>query len=391
MKRVAFFTEILIENFDGASRTMFQLINRIDQHQFDYFFIYGNGPEKFRDFRSFKVPTLQIPANDDYSLAIPQLIKTKLEKALDVFNPDVIHIATPSLLGFYALSYARKRNIPVLTIYHTHFISYIGYYLRKVKSLVNPTTNWVRKTMLNFYNKCDVVYIPTQAIAQELLEIGLEKDRIHLWQRGIDNKLFNPAKCDKSYIQSITKNNKPNILFASRLVWEKNIKTLIAISKVIDQKELPYNLLVAGDGTAKESAMQEMKNAFFLGKQPHENLSKLYASADAFVFTSISETYGNVVIEAMASGLPCVIADGGGSGSLIKHGLNGYKCTPTRAEEYVYFLNKILTEPDIHQQLKEEGLQYISQLDWEKLSSRYFDDITSLSTPNTVPALAWAN
>lgn len=391
MKRIAFFTEILIENFDGASRTMFQLINRIDKNEFEYFFIYGNGPEKFRDFKSFKVPTLQIPANDDYSLAIPQLTKAKLEKALDAFNPDVIHIATPSLLGFFALNYAKKRGIPVLTIYHTHFISYIGYYLRNIKSLVNPTTSWMRKTMLSFYNRCDVVYIPTQAISDELVKIGIQKDRIQLWQRGIDNALFNPSKCDKDYIQSITKNNKPNILFASRLVWEKNIRTLIDISKLIDQKELPFNLLVAGDGTAKESAMHEMKNAFFLGKLSHENLSKLYASADAFVFTSISETYGNVVIEAMASGLPCVIANGGGSGSLIEHGVNGYKCNPNNSEEYVYFLNKILTDNQVYQQLQEEGLKYAAQLDWEKLSSHYFNDISDLSTNNTVPALAWAN
>lgn len=391
MKRVAFFTEILIENFDGASRTMFQLINRIDKRDFDYFFIYGNGPEKFRDYKSFKVPRLQIPANDDYSLAIPQLTKAKLEKALDGFNPDVIHIATPSLLGFYALNYAKKRGIPVLTIYHTHFISYIGYYLRKVKSLVNPTTNWMRKTMLSFYNRCDVVYIPTKAIAHELIELGIEKDRISLWQRGIDNKLFHPSKCDKNFIQSITKNNKPNILFASRLVWEKNVHTLIAISKLLNQKELPFNLIIAGDGTAKDSAMAEMKNAYFVGKQCHEILSKLYASADAFVFTSISETYGNVVIEAMASGLPCVIADGGGSGSLIDHGITGYKCHPTNADEYIHFLSKILTDKKIHQQLKEEGLKYVGQLDWEKLSSRYFTDLSDLSTENTVPALAWAN
>src|SRR5690606_31267974 len=120
--------------------------------------------------------------------------------------------------------------------------------------------------------------------------------------------LFNPSKSDKAYLRSITGNTNTNISFVSRLVWEKNIKTLIEIYHTLEEFGGGYNLIIAGEGTAKSIAMQEMPKAHFLGKQNHEQLSKLYASADAFVFTSTSETYGNVVVEAMASGLPCVIA-----------------------------------------------------------------------------------
>ncbi|WP_294347113.1 glycosyltransferase family 1 protein [uncultured Sphingobacterium sp.] len=391
MRKVAFFTEILVEDFDGASRTMFQLINRIDQQKFNYFFIYGGGPTQFRNFHSYKVPTFKIPVNDDYCLAIPQLIKKKLELALDKFAPDMIHIATPSLLGFFALNYAKRKGIPVLTIYHTHFISYIAYYFKNILPLVKPTEQWMKKAMNNFYNKCDIVYVPTKSILNELQQIGLQQEGLKLWQRGIDAALFNPNKKNLSQLQTITKNNKPTILFVSRIVWEKNIKTLIEIYQQIQAQNLDYNFIVVGEGTAKIIAMQEMPNAIFLGKKSHDELAILYASADAFVFPSVSETYGNVVVEALASGLPCVIADGGGSASLIQHGKNGFKCQPENAAGYVYYLKKILSDASLKKNLITEGLSYVGQLDWNRLSGCYFNDIELLVDKTQEVDLAWAN
>ncbi len=391
MRKVAFFTEILVEDFDGASRTMFQLINRIDQLKFNYFFIYGGGPVKFRNFQSYKVPSFKIPVNDDYCLAIPQLIKKKLELALDKFAPEIIHIATPSLLGFFALNYAKRKGIPVLTIYHTHFISYIAYYFKNVQPLVKPTEKWIKKAMNNFYNKCDIVYVPTKSILNELRQIGLKPEGLKLWQRGIDTGLFTPHKKNIAYIQNITQNDKPTILFVSRIVWEKNIKTLIEIYQQIQTQNLDYNFIVVGEGTAKTIAMQEMPRAIFLGKKNHEELAVLYASADAFVFPSVSETYGNVVVEALASGLPCVIADGGGSASLIQHGKNGFKCPSENPTAYVHYLKKILSDARLTKNLVTKGLLYVEPLDWNSLSARYFKDIELMAEKTHTIDLAWAN
>ena len=379
MKKVAFFSEILFEDFDGASRTMYQIINRIDPNSFSYLFIYGKGPSQIAGCQSYQVPTFKIPINDDYSFAVPQLAKGKLEEILQEFQPDVIHIATPSLLGFYALKYAKRKGIPVISIYHTHFISYIAYYFRNFTSLIKPAENWMRKAMLKFYNNCQKVYVPANNIIKELEDIGIQSERLTLWQRGIDVKLFNPRKRCETYIQAISGNKRKNILFASRLVWEKNIQTLIEIYKQLEVEGLEYNLIVAGDGTAKEEAMQLMPKAIFLGKLDHAELSRLYASADAFVFTSTSETYGNVVIEAMASGLPCVIANGGGSASLVEHGHTGFKCMPNNANEYVYFLHKILSDDKLNEQIRAAGMDYIKQLDWSALADTYFEDVYELA------------
>src|SRR5690606_16359558 len=130
-----------------------------------------------------------------------------------------------------------------------------------------PTQHWLKKAMLNFYNRCTITYVPTYSIASELACIGINPDKVQIWPRGIDSHLFNPLKRDTNYIQRITGNTKPNILFASRLVWEKNVTTLIEIYHTLVQNGLDYNLIVVGEGTAKAVAMQEMPKALFLGKK----------------------------------------------------------------------------------------------------------------------------
>lgn len=379
MIKVALFAEILIKDFDGAARTFFQLIDRIDQEKFSYLFVYGNGPEQFREFESIKTPRLRLPVNDDYSLALPTLTKQRLYAQLDEFAPDVIHITTPSALGFFALRYAQKRNIPVISIYHTHFLAYIPYYFKNLSFLVKPIINWMSATMLRFYNSCDKIYVPTPSMLQSLERIGIKPTRMTLWQRGINLKLFNPAHRNGEFIRKITNNTRKNILFASRLVWEKNVELLIRLANLIATYELPYNMIIAGDGPAMKDMQRQMPNAYFLGKQNHESLATLYASADVFVFPSISETYGNVVTEAMASGLPCVIANGGGSADLVSHGINGYKCDAMNPEEYLQYINQLINSNELHQYVRANALATVQQFDWDALANRYFEDVTQLA------------
>lgn len=377
--RVAFFAEILIEDFDGASRTMFQLINRIDKERFEFLFICGVGPDQLNGYECVKIPVINLPINAGYTMALPTLMKKEIKKKLKGFKPDVIHIATPSLLGGFALKYARKNNLPVITIYHTHFISYIDYYLKHAPFLIDKVKNAIAKSQKTFYNKCDKVYVPAESIKSELEEIGVKPLRMKIWKRGIDNELFSPKHRDPDLMQQLVGNKNPTIIFASRLVWEKNLETLFHIYDLLQDKEI--NLLIVGDGGAKKACMSKMVNAIFTGKVSHQELAILYASASVFLFTSISETYGNVVLEAMASGLPCVIADGGGSKDFIEQGVNGFKCEPYNEYDYLEKLLLILKNNDIKQQFIQEGLSYTKQLSWEQLAYEYFDDLDQLAHP----------
>jgi len=379
MIKVAFFAEIMIPDFDGASRTIFQLVDRIDKKRFEFLFIYGTGPDQVQDFESLKIPSLSIPIQQNYSMAIPALADQRLKKKLQDFNPDIIHIATPSLLGFYGQRYALKNQIPVISIYHTHFVSYIDYYLKHFTFLVGPTKKRIIQTQNKFYNNCDKIYIPTNSIVCELTKMGINPSLMQIWKRGIDNSLFSPDKKDHNWLQEITGNRHPTILFASRLVWEKNLKTLIAIYSLLKQQNILFNFIIAGDGSAMDSCRQQMPEAIFLGKLNHHDLAKLYASSTLFVFPSHSETYGNVVIEAMASSLPCIIADGGGSADLITESVTGFKCKPQDAAAFVNRIIYLLQDNRLRKEIGHAGLQFSKSIDWSSLANTYFEDLEQMN------------
>jgi glycosyltransferase involved in cell wall biosynthesis len=376
--KVAFFADILVEDFDGAVRTMFQLINRIDTAKFEYLFIYGAGPDKVLGFDSLKIPAITLPVNTNYSIALPFLAQTGLNNKLAQFGADVIHIATPSFLGNFGLDYANRNGLPVISIYHTHFISYVDYYFKYAPVLIKGIKQRIALGHKSFYNRCDKVYVPSESIKMELCEMGIYSAKMKIWKRGIDTHLFSPDKRDTSLIQRLTNNKNPTIIFASRLVWEKNLETLFAIYDQMQNRETPVNFLIVGDGIARQTCENRMKKAIFTGKIDHQYLSCLYASADVFLFPSVSETYGNVVVEAMASGLPCVIADGGGSKDFIEQGINGFKCSPDNAADYAEKIDLILNNKPLSAQFSTEGLQCSKQLSWDQLVQTYFDDVNSL-------------
>ena len=379
MIKVAFFAEILIPDFDGASRTMFQLIQRIPAEQFEFLFICGVGPDELYGFECLRLPVVTLPKNTTYKMAVPQLAKRRLKARLEAFAPDVVHIATPSLLGKYALEYAGRHQLPVLSIYHTHFISYIEYYFKSLPFLIPFVQSKVAANQKNFYNRCDLVYVPAEGIMAEMNAIGIETSRMKIWKRGMDTNLFSPQKRNPALVQRLTGNDLPTVLFASRLVWEKNLETLIRVYERCRALHLPCNFLVAGDGVARKACESRMPGAVFLGTVDHETLSELYASADIFLFPSISESYGNVVLEAMASGLPCVLADGGGSRDFVEQGVNGFKCSPNDEVEYVEKIELLLKDKTLRHQLSEAGRRYSLAFNWDHLAGVYFEDLRILS------------
>lgn len=382
--KVAFFTDILIDDYDGAIKTMYQLINRIPKDKFEYVFFCGTPPKHSFEHKVVKVPNIIIPFNTSYKAALPRLAKVRLHHALKEFNPDVVHLSTPSPLGFFGLNYAREHNIPTLSIYHTHFISYLRYYFKLLPFLIKPIESKALKLYRQFYNRCDLIYVPTHLMINELASYGIEKNRMQQWHRGLDTKLFNPNRAGKDYIRNITGNDKPSLLYASRIVWEKNVETLFNIYDEVKAQGLDVNFIVAGKGVAEPDARERMTDAIFLGFLSHEELGKLYASTEVFIFPSISETYGNVVVEASACGCIPVIARGGGSQALVIDGKTGFLCEPNDAKDYVEKIKLLLNNPELRQQMQEEAEKYTKLLSWESLAKRYFNDIQKLALKNKV-------
>lgn len=377
--RVAFFADILTRDYDGAIKTMYHLIDNVPEDKFEYLFCTGTPPKEKMKHKVLEIPSLTMPFNPNYKASLPIFSQNKIEKTLADFNPQVIHISTPSPLGFFGLNYAKKNKIPVLSIYHTNFLSYMKYYFKGIPLLIKPVESLVKSIYRKFYNICRMVYVPTSQMVNELEDCGIYDRNLKIWQRGIDLKLFNPSKKDKNFIYQLTGNHYPTILFASRLVFEKNLETLFNIYDEIEFRQLKVNFLIAGSGAAEEEARRRMKKATFLGFLNHETLAKVYASSDVFVFPSISETFGNVVIEAMASGCVPVIARGGGSQSLVNDGVTGFLCEPCNANEYVDKIQKLLENNSLKTYMQSQGIKFASNFNWDRLTNEYFSDIERLA------------
>lgn len=378
--KVAFLADNLVEDYDGAIRTMYQIIQRIPSDRFQYLFLTGEGPRGDIGHPIILTPTLPTFINKNYRLAATFMSESTWIRHLDRFEPDIIHIATPSPLGNFGLKYARQRGIPVISIYHTHFISYVDYYLDKATFLVKPIKSLMMSMMQRFYNACDLVYVPSLSIKEELISIGIFSDQLKIWKRGLNLQTFSPQKRNLKYVRQYSGNDKPNLLFVSRLVWEKNLKTLIEIYKLNEANNHPYNLIVSGDGHASEQLKKEMPKAIFTGNLSHEELGTMYASSDVFVFPSTSETYGNVVVEAMASGLPCVIANGGGSKDFVQHRVNGFLCSPNEASEYLKYADQLMSSDILRMSIRENALSSCKGHSWEELTHQYFEDVQHLAS-----------
>ena len=159
----------------------------------------------------------------------------------------------------------------------------------------------------------------------------------------------------------------------------KNIETLFAIYDKAQLLGLRVNFLVAGNGVAEGSARARMREAYFFGFLPHETLAKVYASSDIFLFTSTSESYGNVVMEAMASGCVPVIARGGGSQTLVDNGITGFLCDPDEPDDYIEKIKMILENHPLRKKMQSAGRRFTSALNWENLAEEYFNDIEELT------------
>jgi glycosyltransferase involved in cell wall biosynthesis len=308
------------------------------------------------------IPML-VPGRDEYRIAysFPKSARKKLEE----FKPTLVHVATPDGLGTGALKWAQKNNIAAVTSYHTHFLSYSRYYTL----LKGPVTLFTKLFMKWFYKRFIHTYVPSQSMINELNDFGLEGEK-RIWARGINLNLFNPSKRDMEWRRSAGfKDDDIVVTFVSRLVWEKELNTYIESVKRVQESNSKVRALVVGDGPAQKEVEEKLPQAHFTGFITGEQLAKAYASSDVFLFPSHTETFGNVTLEAMASGLPCLVADAIGSKSLVDDGINGKWAEKKNVRDFSDKLEWIISN---EKRMKEMGIKsrdMATEYDWDKINS----------------------
>ena len=366
--RVAIFTGNYNHIQDGVSLTLNRLVAFLEEKGVPVI-VFGptvDEPEIDHEGEFVPVPSVPVPGRQEYRITVgfPESAQNRLRE----FEPTLIHLATPDVLGFRAMRWAQANNIQIVASYHTHFTSYLKYYnLEMLKLLGWKYLSW-------FYSQCKHVYVPSPSMADELNEEGIDEG-IRIWARGVNTDVFNPGYRDMDWRRSIGFEDEDKVVtFVSRLVWEKNLQTFVDTVKKLKQSHSDVRAMVVGDGPAKKELEHMLPNAHFTGFITGEELSRAYASSDVFLFPSETETFGNVTLEAMSSGLPCVVADATGSRSLVESGVNGFLAPPRNTGAFADCVARIVDNPDLRKEMGEAARQKALAYSWENVNGKLLEN-----------------
>ncbi|HEY4548030.1 MAG TPA: glycosyltransferase, partial [Pedomonas sp.] len=191
---------------------------------------------------------------------------------------------------------------------------------------------------------------------------------IRIWSRGVDRRQYHPGRRDWGWRQSLGIGaDEVVLLFVGRLVLEKGLDVLAALSDTLEKRGVSHKVMIVGEGPERAPMQERLPNAIFTGFLAGDDLSRAYASSDIFINPSTTEAFGNVTLEAMASGLPGICADATGSRSLIVSGSNGYLVTPTSLEDYVNRTADLITNDNLRRQMGAAGRKLSAQYDWDNV------------------------
>ncbi|TMW71803.1 glycosyltransferase family 4 protein [Alteribacter natronophilus] len=361
--RIALFTDTFTPQVNGVAKTLQRLVTYMENQSIEHeVFVPDTVHEeplfKTNVHRFASLPFFLYP---ECRLAFPNLLTVRQQ--LHKFRPTLLHVATPFNMGLCGLRYARKYNVPFVASYHTHFDSYLKYYN------LGFAMPWIWKYQRWFHEGAEKIFVPSLETRKHLLHRGFK--HLELWPRGVDCDHFSPARNDGTFRQKYAIGKKHILLYAGRVAPEKDISVL---SKVIETMNpfLKQNTqwVITGDGPV----LQDMKDrhgdsVLFTGYLDGTDLAQAYAAADLFVFPSSTETFGNVVLEALASGTPAVVARSGGVQEIVTDGVTGKMCEPASAESFGTAVETLLSSAPTRRLMGARARSYARTQSWSKIFS----------------------
>ncbi len=359
--RVAYFTESLYPHVDGVSRTLARLFESLERLGVDFRVYSPFVPEADESWRTrvVRVGSVRFPPYPDYRVSLPW--GGGVASDLGHFAPDLVHVVSPTPMAYRAQRLAHRLGVPVVASFHTHFVSYFRFYgVGRMESF-----GW--SALRAFYRRCARVYAPSPSIIRELEAQGI--GGVELWSRGIDVSGFSPSHRDPELRRRIAgAEGVPVLLMVSRLVKEKDLRDLVEIDAALRRRGTSFRLVLVGDGPLREELERALPDATFAGHRSGEELARWYASADVFILPSTTETLGNVVLEALASGLPAVVVDRGGPQDLIAHGETGFIARANDANDIANHLARLLTDEELRLRMSRNARGSAASRDWERIN-----------------------
>jgi phosphatidylinositol alpha 1,6-mannosyltransferase len=311
------------------------------------------------------LPNLPIPGRGEYRL--PLALSADVKRDLEQFRPNIVHVASPDIAGHRAVTWARERALPVLASVHTRFETYPRYYNM---AFLEPVAEAILR---RFYNRCDALVAPSESMVQVLREQGMNRD-IALWSRGVDRTIFDPSRRDPEWRRSLgIGDDEVAIGFLGRLVMEKGLDVFTGTVAKLRERDVPHKVLVIGEGPAGDWFRQHAPGAVFAGFQKGADLGRATASMDLLLNPSVTETFGNVTLEAMASGLPVVAARATGSTSLVTDGGTGRLVEPGDIAAFAEAVAAYIADPELRRAHGAAGEKRSRDFSWDAINGTVAD------------------
>lgn len=371
--RVALFTDTYLPSINGVTNTIKALEECMKSRGIEYSIFAPEIPktELFmcKNVRYFK--SVSFPLYPEFRLSVP--FYSNLIKKADNFNPDIVHSITQAGIGYMGIKYASKRNLPIVSSFTTDICAYLEHYnMSYVKDIVWNYLRW-------FHNNCDLTLCPSHSTINLLKQKNIYK--LGLSSRGVDSKMFSPMKRSEHFRKKYIGNSKKMLfLYAGRIAKEKSLDILMeAIKKLDPWLSERCSFIIVGDGPYYEEMKKAApKNVHFTGYFTKEELSEAYASCDSFIFPSATETFGNVVLEAMSSGLPAICVNSGGVKEIVKNGYNGILSPPYEPDGLVKAINFFYNNPLILHKFSENARKTALSKSWDNIFSGLLNDYSKL-------------
>ena len=306
------------------------------------------------------VASVRLPIRGEFRLALGLPRATRRD--LDSFAPDLVHVSTPDILGTRAQTFAKRRGVPVVASLHTRFESYLGYY----------GLDWARPAveshLRRFYRRSNHVFAPTPSLVAEMKAIRGDT-QASVWSRGVDRAVFNPGRRDPAWrrAQGLA-DDEVAILFFGRLVLEKGVATFAAVVDALQKRGLGVRPLIVGHGPAM-AAFNQLSGVVATGHLQGQALARAVASADLMLTPSVTETFGNVVLEAMAAGLPVVSADAPSARALIEDGSTGFLCAALDVAQYANRAEVLIGSSDVRRRMGAAAAEASCAFTWDAASA----------------------
>jgi glycosyltransferase involved in cell wall biosynthesis len=376
--RIALFTETFLPKVDGIVTRLKHTVEHL-QRSGDQVLVFSpeGGLREYKGAKIHGVSGMAFPLYPELKLALP---RPSIGEALERFNPDLIHVVNPAVLGLAGIYYSKTLSIPLMASYHTHLPKYLEHYgLGMLEGVM-----W--ELIKAMHNQARLNLVTSTAMQTELTEHGVE--RVEVWQRGVDTELFRPELASGEMRSHLSQGHPeaPLLLYIGRLSAEKEIDRIKPVLEAIPGARLA----LVGDGPFRAELEKHFADlpVHFVGYLAGEQLASAYASADAFIFPSRTETLGLVLLEAMAAGCPVVAANSGGIPDIVTNGVNGFLFDPTDEQGAITATQKLLESKAEREQMRLNARAEAEKWGWAAATRQLQQFYTSILDETSLPMAA---